>query len=324
MIACGDSFKMMKFSITRGAIVGLLSVGIMLAAAGCARHATTPSAISSASAKPGVIATTTQIEDVARVIGGDQINVVGLMPRDADPHTFEPTPEDVSQVASAKLILENGVHLEGWVGELVKNAGGKQPIVVVSKGVNISTISRDFGSNNTPDPHIWMSPLNMLVVTDNIVAGLSKVDTADAAKFRARGEDYKKQLRALDQWAAARLAKVPPAHRKLVTAHDAMGYFAKRYNFQIVGAVIPSPDTEAETSASQLAQLIEKIKEAKVPAIFAEASNNPKWIKQIAQETGVKVVLNLHVDSLGPIGTPAGTYLGFIRDDVEKIAGALQ
>ena len=235
----------MNFPTPHRKMAGLLSLGLLSVAAGCARQQAAPPLTSQPTSRPSVIATTTQIEDVARVIGGDQINVVGLMPRDADPHTFEPTPEDVSQVASAKLILENGVHLEGWVGELVKNAGGKQPIVVVSKGVNISIISRDFGSNNTPDPHIWMSPLNMLVVTDNIVTGLSKVDAADAAKFRARGEDYKQQLRALDKWAAARLAKVPPAHRKLVTAHDAMGYFAKRYNFQIVGAVIPSPDTEA-------------------------------------------------------------------------------
>ena len=169
-----------------------------------------------------------------------------------------------------------------------------------------------------------MNPLNMLVVTDNIVKSLSKVDAAHADKFRARGEAYKKQLRELDVWAAQRLAKVPPAHRKLVTTHDAMGYFARRYGFTILGTVVPGPDADAETSAQQLARLIGKIRAAKVPAIFAETSVNPKWIEQVAGETGVKVVHDLHIGSLGPIGQPNGTYLGFFRSDVEKIAGALQ
>ena len=126
------------------------------------------------------------------------------------------------------------------------------------------------------------------------------------------------------KWAAQRLSKVPPAHRKLVTTHDAMGYFARRYNFQVLGTVVPGPDADAETSAQQLAQLIRKIRATKVPAIFAEASVNPKWIEQVAGETNVKVVRDLHIGSLGPVGADNGTYIGFFRADVEKIAEALQ
>ena len=311
----------MKFSIARGWV---LVAALLPLASGCAREFGVASAPGAASVKPSVVATTTQIEDVARVIGGDEIEVIGLMPRDADPHSFEPTPQDVGKVSKASLILENGVNLEGWVGELIKNAGGKQPVVMVSNGVKIGKISSQFGDGTTPDPHIWMDPLNMVIVTDNIVENLSKIDKADAAKFRARGEDYKKQLRELDKWAQTRLAKIPSANRKLVTTHDAMGYFARRYNFQVLGTVIPGPDADAETSAQQLAQLIQKIKAAKVPAIFAETSVNPKWIEQVAAETGVKVVHDLHIGSLGEVGQPNGTYLGFFRDDVEKIAEALQ
>lgn len=313
----------MKFSIARGGLACLLGLAMLSLASGCARELGVATS-SGAAAKPSVVATTTQIEDVARVIGGDEINVIGLMPRGAEPHSFEPTPQDVGKVSKASLILENGIGLEGWIGELVKNAGGNQPVVVVSKGVKVGQISSQFGSGTTPDPHIWMDPLNMIVVTDNVVEGLAKIDAPNAAKFRARGEQYKAELRALDTWAAARLARVPPARRKLVTTHDAMGYFAKRYGFQVLGTVIPGPDADAETSAQQLAVLIGKIKAAKVPAIFAEASVNPKWIEQVANETDVKVVHDLRIGSLGQTGQPDGTYPGFFRSGVEKIAGALQ
>ena len=322
----------MKFSMARVAARGGFAVALLMFVGGCARPFGVASAPSSAgasgavaaSARPSVVATTTQIEDVARTIGGNEIDVIGLMPRDADPHSFEPTPQDVGKVSKASLILENGIGLEGWIGELIRNAGGNQPTVVVSKGLKIAKISSQFGAGATPDPHIWMDPINMVTVTDNVVENMMKIDPADAAKFRARGEKYKAELRALDKWAAARLAKVPPAHRKLVTTHDAMGYFAKRYGFTILGTVIPGPDADAETSAQQLAQLIQKIRVAKVPAIFAEASLNPKWVEQVASETGVKVVHDLQIGALGPVGQPNGTYLGFFRSDVEKIAEALQ
>ena len=312
----------MKFSLTRAGIMCALSLAL---AGGCVRVGVAPGETPGAvAAKPSVVATTTQIEDVARVIGGAEVDVIGLMPRDADPHSFEPTPQDVGKVSKANLILENGLELEGWIGELVQNAGGKQPVVVVSNGIQVAKISGQFGSGTTPDPHIWMDPLNMIVVTDNIVKNMAKIDVADAAKFKARGEKYKAELRALDKWAAARLSKVPPANRKLVTTHDALDYFAKRYGFTILGTVIPGPDADAETSAQQLAKLIGEIKAAKVPAIFAETSVNPKWIEQVASETGVKVVHDLPIGSLGKIGQPDGTYLGFFREDVEKIAEALQ
>ena len=312
----------MRFSVARG-VLAVLSVALF---GGCARLGLAPGATTGAAAgaKPSVVATTTQIEDVARVIGGDEVEVIGLMPRDADPHSFEPTPQDVGKVSKANLVLQNGIGLEGWIGELIKNAGTNQPVVVVSDGLQVAKISSQFGGAKTSDPHIWMNPLNMVTVTDKVVKGLSRIDAADADRFRARGEDYKKQLRELDKWATQRLAKVPPARRKLVTTHDAMGYFAKRYGFQVLGTVVPGPDADAETSAQQLSGLIRKIRGAKVPAIFAETSVNPKWIEQVASETNVKVVHDLHIGSLGPVGQPNGTYLGFFRDDVEKIAGALQ
>lgn len=277
------------------------------------------------STRKSVVATTTQLEDIVGIIADGKVQVIGLVPRNGDPHEFEPTPDNARQIADSQAVFKNGVGLETWLDKLIENAGGQRLIFDTSRGVSLGVINRAFAEGGERDPHIWMSPVNMTKVVDNIVAGLKQVDPSDATTFAMRGADYKKQLVQLDLWAAKRLSVVPVSHRKLVTAHDAMGYFAKRYNFQIVGAVIPSVSTEAsETSAKQLAALIQKIQSAKVPAVFAEASNNPKFIEQIGQEARIRVVTDLYVDSLGAKNSDAGTYIGFFRHDVNRIADALK
>ena len=158
----------------------------------------------------------------------------------------------------------------------------------------------------------------------HIAAGLQQIDPSGAETFTANATAYKQQLQELDAWAEQEVSKIPAERRKLVTAHDALGYFAARYGFTIVGAVIPNVSTEAaETSAKELSELVEKIKAAGVPTIFAEASVNPKFIEQVAAEAGVKVD-ELYVDSLGDKGGEAGTYLDFFRSDVNKIVNGLQ
>jgi len=271
-----------------------------------------------------VIATTTQIEDVLGVLAGDRVTVVGLVARNGDPHEFEPTPENVKQVADADAVFKNGAGFEGWLDELIANAGGERPVFDLSEGLTLGTVDNAFEEGGETDPHIWMSPVNMLTVVDNAVVGLKQLDPAGAATFDANATSYKAQLNELDAWAEQEMAVIPAERRKLVTAHDAMGYFASRYNFTILGAVVPSASTEAaETSAKELAALVETIKTAQVPTIFAEASNNPKFIEQVAAESGVKVD-ELYVDSLGDKGGEAGTYLDFFRTNVNRVVAGLK
>jgi ABC-type Zn uptake system ZnuABC Zn-binding protein ZnuA len=284
-----------------------------------------PTAAPASGAKPTVIATTTQLEDIVSVIAGERVTVVGLVPRNGDPHEFEPTPSDVKKVADSQAVFENGAGLETWLDELVRNAGGERPLFVTTNGLSLATIDRAFEEGGETDPHVWFDPMMMMTVVDNIARGLKRVDPQGAATFDVNAAAYKQQLKKLDAYAERTLAAVPPQHRKLVTAHDAMGYFARRYKFEIVGAVIPSVSTEAaETSAKELKELVEQIKAAGVPAIFAEASNNPKFIEQVGAEAQVRVVEDLYVDSLGEKGGEAGTYLDFFRSDVDKIAQALK
>ncbi len=301
-----------------------LIVGVLVLAA-CAPIAppATPGGASS-NAKPTIIATTTQLEDVVSVIGGDRVTVIGLVPRNGDPHEFEPTPVNVKQVADSAAVFKNGVGLEGWLDELIANAGGERPIFDTTQGLPLAQIDRTFEEGGETDPHVWFSPLLMVMVVDNVATGLKQIDPAGTATYDANATAYKAQLQELDAWAEQELSKIPIAQRQLVTAHDALGYFAARYQFTIVGYLIPSVSTEAaETSAKELSELVEKIRAASVPTIFAEASANPKFIEQVAAEAGVNVD-ELYVDSLGDKGGEAGTYLDFFRTDVNKLVNGLR
>lgn len=308
--------------------IGSFCLLLLLLAACGGTPATAPAAPTTAPAatatKLTVIATTTQIEDVVGAVAGDRVMVIGLVPRNGDPHEFEPTPDDVQRVATSQAVFKNGAGLEGWLDKLIENAGGQRPIFDLSQGLTLGTIDQAFEEGGESDPHIWMSPLNMQTVTDSIAAGLKQIDPAGAATYDANAAAYKAKLVELDSWAEKELSVIPAERRKLVTAHDAMGYFASRYKFTIIGTVIPSVSTEAaETSAKDLAALVETIKTAGVPTIFAEASINPKFIEQVAAEANVKVE-ELYVDSLGDKGGEAGTYLDFFRTDVTRIVVALK
>lgn len=314
----------MKNSQGHLARIFYLLAGVLLLAACVPVAAPAPANTDGSPAKPTVIATTTQLEDVVSVIGGDRVTVVGLVPRNGDPHEFEPTPDHVKQVADSAAVFKNGAGLEGWIDELIANAGGERPVFDTTQGLVLSVIDRAFAEGGETDPHVWFSPILMQGVVDNITAGLKQIDPAGATTYDANASTYKAQLQELDAWAEQELGKIPVERRKLVTAHDALGYLATRYDFAIIGAVIPSVSTEAaETSAKELSALVEAIKAAGVSTIFAEASANPKFIEQVAAEAGVKVD-ELYVDSLGDKGGEAGTYLDFFRADVNKLVNGLQ
>lgn len=294
-------------------VCGILFLGCMVACG----SANVPSG------KPAIVATTTQLEDVLQNLVGDRMSVSSLVPRNGDPHEFQPTPEDVIKITACRAVFKNGAGLEGWLDKLIENAGGQRPIFEATKGLALSAVNQAFQEGGERDPHVWMDPILMQGVVDNLVAGLAQIDPAGSDIYRANGTAYKAKLSDLDAWVRGQVASIPPAQRQLVTSHDALGYFAQRYGFKIVGYVIPSVSTEGQTSAQQLAQLVDKIKQTGVKTVFAEKSSNPTFVEQIAQDANVRVDM-LYVDSLGDVGGEAGTYLDFYRTDVMKIVNGLK
>ncbi len=299
---------------------------------------TTPSATGKQTAAGGkklaVVATTTIIGDLARNVAGDAAIVETLLPYGADPHTFEPSPKDSQTLAGADVLLENGVGLEEWLAQLIKNSGTQAKAIVVSQGLRLREGGEDTEHSATPaakdnhshsdDPHLWLDVQNALQYVANIRDALSAADPANAAVYRANAEAYLAQLKDLDGYVVQQAAVLPTERRKLVTSHDTLGYFAARYGFEVVGTVIPSVSAEAQPSAKDVAQLVDLIKREGAPAIFTESTVNPRLAQQIAQDAGVKVVTDLYTDSLSRPGQPADTYVKMMRYNIDQIVKALK
>jgi zinc/manganese transport system substrate-binding protein len=297
-----------------------LAVGAaaVLAAAGCgSTPAGNDAAASTAGGTPlAVVATTPEVADFSRVIGGDRVRVTQIIKPNVDPHDYEPTPADIQAIATAELVVKNGVGLEEWLDRTIEAAGFAGTVVDTSAGVAV----RD------RDPHIWHNPMNAKLMVGTIGAAFARADPDGAATYRRHLADYSAQLDQLDRDSQAKIDKLPPERRKLVTNHDAFGYYVDRYRLEFVGSVIPSPDTSAELSARQLDDLVAEIRATGTTAIFAESSLPPKTATNIAQRAGVTVVARedaLYGDSLGPAGTPQGTYLGAERHNTDTIVAAL-
>ena len=268
-------------------------------------------------AQPGrvtVVATTTQMQDLVRNVGGRDVHMVGILKPNVDPHDFEPTPSTAIALSGAKLVVESGAGLDRWTAGLVSNSVPGTPIWVASAGLPL----RD------DDPHWWLDPTLFERSAARLGDRLAHLDPAHAAGYRARARAYVRQIEAADAANRQLIATVPPAERLLVTNHDAFGYFAARYGIRVVGSVIPSLSTEAQASASEIAHLIDRIRGEHVRAIFTESSLSPKLEQQIASEAGVKVYANLYGDTLGPAGSPGATYLGMERWNMQAmVAGFL-
>ncbi|HET7093966.1 MAG TPA: zinc ABC transporter substrate-binding protein, partial [Thermomicrobiales bacterium] len=281
-----------------------------------------PAAAPRAGGPLDVVTTTPLLADLVRQVGGDRVAARSLLPPNADPHDFEPRPADLVAVEDAQLTVEHGLDLDYWADELVANAESSAPVVVATEGVpTISSAEAEFAGG---DPHVWFDPTNVKIMAGNIAAALTKVDPDGAASYAARRDAYAKNLTMLDDWIKAQIATIPPERRKLVTNHDAFSYYTKRYGLTFVGSVIPSLDSSAEPSAQDTQALTAKIKAEGVPAIFTEASLNPRLEQQLAAEAGVKVVPSLYGDTLGPPGSGADTYLGFMVTDTRLIVDALR
>jgi zinc/manganese transport system substrate-binding protein len=283
-----------------------------------------------------VVATTPEVADFVRNVGGSDVAVTQIIKPNVDPHDYEPTPADIQAIGAAKIVVKNGVGLEEWLDRTIEASGFKGTVVDSSQGVTLREGGHEEGeeehaeeeehAGEEHDPHIWHDPRNAKIMVTNIEKGLAGADPARAEVFKKNQTAYATELDKLDAEAEAAFAKLPAADRKLVTNHDAFGYYVDRYKLQFVGSVIPSLDTSAELSARQLSDLVAKIKATGTKAIFTESSLPPKSAETIAQQAGVKVVGGedaLFGDSLGAPGTPEGTYLGAERHNTEVIVSAL-
>lgn len=283
-----------------------------------------------AGAKPVIVASTTQIADFARQIVGDRAIVKSIMAPGADPHVYQPTPDDVQMVLGADLCLENGMHLEGksWMATLAKDAG--KPLITTTKGIQPLMIDEE--GESIEDPHAWFAPSNVAIYVSNIVKAVNQMDPANAEEYEARAKLFLQQLRVLDAWIKQQVNRIPPERRILVTTHDAFNYFCRTYRFNAANNYLTiAPvgwSTGAEVGGGMTPErrrlVVESIKKSGAPAIFVETSVNPKQIRQIAKDTGVKIGGELYSDSMGETGTAGETYIGMMRENVLLIVNALK
>ena len=269
---------------------------------------------------PDILTTTTILADITRHVAGDQLVTESLLPFGADPHSYQPVPQDTKKINESKVLIVNGADYERSLNSLLTNVGDKKEPIEVSTGLRLITNPEN---EKEIDPHLWLDPNNVIVYVDNIRAGLTNFNPDSADIYQANARAYVTQLQELDAWINGQVAQIPPKRRVLVTNHDSLEYFADRYGFKIVGSVIPGFSSDASPSAEQMADLIDRIRLFEVPAVFLDTSDNPALAQQIASETGVKVVTDLHLESLTE-GAPAGTYIDMMRYNVTKIVEVLK
>jgi zinc/manganese transport system substrate-binding protein len=248
-------------------------------------------------------------------VGGDKVDVTTLVGPNGDVHVYSPAPSDAKKNADARLLVMNGLGLEGWLPRLVQSAGSKATIVTASNGV----VPLQLGSD--ADPHAWQSVPNVKIYVANIRDALIAADPADATVFRANAERYLAELDALDTEVRAAIAEIPPGRRKVITTHNAFGYFAAAYGVAFVAPVGFS--TESEPSARDIATLIQQIRAAKIPAVFLENLSDDRLIRRIAAETGAKAGGTLYSDSLTDEKGPAPTYIALVRHNIKALTSAL-
>lgn len=267
-----------------------------------------------------VVASFSILGDITQQVGGDHVKVTTLVGPDGDPHTFEPSAKDSALLNSADVVVVNGLGLEGWLDRLVKASGFKGQLVVASTGVTTHTLEED-GATVT-DPHAWNSAANGTLYAKNILAALVKADPADEAALNASGQRYIDQLTKLDSWAKERFSAVPQAKRKVLTSHDAFGYFARAYGVDFMAP--QGISSESEASAAQVASLIKQIKADGVKVWFMENQLDPRLVKQIASATGAQPGGELYPEALSARGGVADTYQKAFRHNVDTIYNSMK
>lgn len=268
-----------------------------------------------------VLASTTFLADIAQNVAGNRLTVESLLPVGADPHAYQAAPSDVAKIAESKVLILNGFEYEHFIEPLLENAGGERSIITASDGLQANTIDED--GAQVGDPHMWLDPNLVVRYVKNIRDGLIQADPSAEQTYNSNADAYIAQLKELDAWIEEQVNTIPEERRLLVTNHEAMRYFAGRYGFTVVDTILPSFSSEASASAQEIAASIELVKSSGAPAIFLGDIENADLADQIAAETGVKVVADLHLESLTD-GAPAATYIDMMKHNVIQIVNGLK
>jgi zinc/manganese transport system substrate-binding protein len=262
-----------------------------------------------------VVASFSILGDLVRNIGGDRVEVSTLVGPNSDAHVYSPTPADAKKIADAKLIVINGLGFEGWLPRLVQSSGSKAKIVTASDGITPLRLGAD------ADPHAWQSVNNAKIYAANISMALTAADPAAAEQFMANTQAYLAKLDALDREVRDAVAKLRPERRKVISTHNAFGYFAASYGIEFIAPLGVS--TESEPSARDIAKIITQIKQAKIPAVFLENVTDPRLVQRISAETGAKVGGTLYSDGLTGEKGDAPTYIDMVRHNIKALTRAL-
>ena len=257
-----------------------------------------------------VVATTTQVGDLVRNVGGARVEVATILEPEADPHDYEPRPSDAADLADAAVVFRSGGELDEWLGELIDSAG--------ADGTQVTLL--DHVRTRGSDPHWWHDPRNAVLATGVIRDALSEADPAGRATYERNARRYIQRLREVDRDVEACISKLPEEKRKIVTTHDSLSYFADRYGLEVIGAVIPSLSTQAQPSAKDINALVNQVEEERVEAIFPESALTDELEHAVSREAGADVGEPLFTDSLSPEGTPASSYIGSMRENARRLA----
>src|SRR5712691_10267062 len=272
--------------------------------------------------KLNVVATFSILGDLVKEVGGDLVEITTLVGPNGDAHVYSPSPADTKRLADAKIVFINGLGFEGWITRLVKASGTKAPVVVATKGVKPRRMEKgeDHDHGGT-DPHAWQSVANARIYVANIRDALVKADPAGKPAYEANATAYLGKLDALEQEVKDIIAKIPADRRRIITTHDAFGYFKDAYGLDFIAP--QGVSTESEASAKNVAKIITQIRRQKIPAVFVENVTDPRLVKRIAEETGAKIGGTLYSDALTGPGGDAPTYIDMMRHNIRALGAAL-
>ncbi|NHC44114.1 metal ABC transporter substrate-binding protein [Motilibacter aurantiacus] len=345
VVPAADRPRRSRRQRTAGAVALASALALGLAACGDDGDSSAAAATGGGGDKLKVVATTAIVADFARNVGGDRVEVTQILQPNVDPHDFEPSPADIVAIGEAEVVVENGVGLEHWLDDTISASGFDGTLVDSSEGVEIHEGSEEGHAeeehadehaeeehaeeehaHEEGDPHIWHNPQNAKLMVANIEKAFAAADAEDAGAYAANAAAYSEQIDQLDADNKRKLETIPAADRKLVTNHDAFGYYVEHYGLTFVGSIIPSFDSSAELSGADVNALVDEIKASGVKAVFSESSLPPRTAESIAERAGVEVVAGedaLYGDALGPQGSAGDTYLKAEAHNTDTIVAAL-
>lgn len=266
------------------------------------------------------VASFSVLADIVQQVGGEHVKVTSLVGRNGDPHAFQPSPKDSLALNKAEVVLVSGLGLEGWMDRLVTASGYQGKVITASDGINTRSMEEE--GQKITDPHAWNSAKNGAVYARNVMAALIAADPQDKAYFEQRGNAYIQQLEKLDAWAKQTFASVPESKRKVLTSHDAFGYFGAEYGVDFLSPVGFS--TEAEASASEVGSLIQQLKQEKIKTYFIENQTDPRLVKQIAAASNAQPGGELYPEALSKEDGPAPTYEAAFKHNVETLYASMK